>query len=323
MADEVTNETTTEQSVPVTTVEDLQKMIDAEVKTTYHVPDEKAEAEPTEIAKEPESATPEIPDDVFAEARKFGISRSQVKTMGVEQTKSMIERFKPVDETPKDDAPKDDAKPDDPAKPSQFAFENEDSLDPDTRANIKRLHEHYSQEIAKRDKNLEKLAGRLNALEQGHGQVSQFFEQQQAQQRAEAQRQLKAWYDTRFEEAGDDWQEVFGKGKIDSLKPDSEQFKNRMRVIEVAHALAMQFHEAGRPVPDNVFKVALLGEFEDYDTRIKQRKQAERVKRASDGRFISEPSASGKASDNGSGETFDRDAAIRKLAKTTGLNPGL
>lgn len=322
MADEVIQaaETVTETPV-VSSVEDLQKMIDAEAKAAYPVPEEKA-AEP-EVKAEEAPTAPEIPDDVYAEARQFGISRSQVKTMGVEQTKALIERFKPPTDQPKSETPKAETKPEEPAKPSTFAFENEDSLDPDIRANIKRLHEHYSQEIAKRDKNLETLAGRLNALEQEHGQVSQFFEQQQAQQRAEAQRQLKAWYDTRFEEAGEDWQEVFGKGKIDSLKPDSEQFKNRMRVIEVAHALAMQFHEAGRPVPDNVFKVALLGEFEDYDTRIKQRKQAERVKRASDGRFISEPSASGKASDNGSGEAFDRDAAIRKLAKTTGLNPGL
>lgn len=310
MADEVTPipETTEPVTAEVTSVEELQKMIDAEAK---------AAAAP-EPAPEPETVPePEIPDDVFAEARQFGISRSQVKTMGTDQTKALIERFKPKPEPEKPDPVQDE-----PVQVKPFAFENEDSLDPDTRANIRRLHEHYSQEIAKRDKNLETLAGRLNALEQGHGQVSQFFEQQQARQQADAQRQLKAWYDTRFEEAGEDWQEVFGKGAIDSLKPDSEQFKNRMRVIEVAHALAMQFHEAGRPVPDNVFKVALLGEFEDHDARIRQRKQAERVKRASDGRFISEPSTS-KATDNQQGGAFDRDAAIRRLAKTTGLPAGL
>lgn len=267
----------------------IDKMLNDEQPVETEQPEQPEAVEQPEETQEPQE--PEIPADLYDAARRVGITKSQVRAMGEDATRAMVERWsRPTQEPESKPEPK-AQQPEQPKSAAQraaeFTLENADSLDPDTRANIQRLYDH----IAPGLKRTEEVAGRLETLESTLSQVTQFIGHVQEMQARQQHADAIARFDRVLDSMGEDWHEVFGKGQSHTLDRNSQQFKNRDELADLVGAMFPAGEQIDPKKYERVVRGLAVGQFEEHATKVRQRQQAARVARSSDGRWQSSAEA--------------------------------
>lgn len=114
--------------------------------------------------------------------------------------------------------------------------------------------------------------------------VKSLEEQMMRQQAVAAQeysRRIDEQIDGFFDELGDEFSAMFGKGRMADIKPDSEQAKNRVRVAKMAEDLMRGDVAAGRQMRDlkKALNSGLRGEFTDEVEKITRRQLSKQVEK--------------------------------------------
>lgn len=263
----------------------LDKMLDDErgAATEPEAPAETDAPEPEKV-QEPADETPaELPSDLLASARSIGITKSQARLMGEDAVRALIGRFTTAEpEETEEVAETPAAKPAKPGKApesDEFAID-ESSLDPETVAIVRRLHDHY----APRVKKAEAVADEVAALKSQLSQVSQFFERQQAQV---LHQQAVTRFDAAIESLGEGWHDVLGEGPSLALDRKSDHFSNRDQLADLIGAIFPPGSTVDEARYAKVLRGLANGQFEEHATKISKRQQSARIHRAQDGKFQS------------------------------------
>ena|GEM_PF-5110662 len=142
--------------------------------------------------------------------------------------------------------------------------------------------EEYPEELVARDRFMQNTIASLQQQLQQVGGIAQGFQAQREKAREE-------WLDSQFDKLGQP--EVFGKGPMRAIKPDSPEAKARMVLVQAYHRLtgdAFANDEAG-------FQRGHRALFHDEIKRAEQKKVADKLRDAA-GQFVS-PSKGGKSPD--------------------------
>lgn len=197
---DVAESPTAEQTADMASLEHISKAMQEEPETTT----EPAEAAATETEEadgdeQAEEKTPVIPEDLKASALAAGFDEEELAAFTPAQLKAMI---RVASKTP---AP----------APTLFPAEMVSAVTPEAIAKIKEEHgEDIAGIIEAQEKRIAALTGHMQATIQA----------EQARQAAETTRVLN----TMFDEAGDEYAPIFGKGD----KVTDEQWRTRDKIIQ-------------------------------------------------------------------------------------------
>lgn len=119
-------------------------------------------------------------------------------------------------------------------------------------------------------KQLKELKAENENLKSSHEQI---VSRDVQQKRAEATKEI----DSLFGELSDDFTDLVGKGEHKSLKQDSVQFKNRVKVVAMMKATAQGLHAAGQTVPEKkaLFDMSIQNLFKKEVVRKSEKAQSD------------------------------------------------
>jgi hypothetical protein len=171
---------------------------------------------------------------------------------------------------------------------------------------LKAVANGYSQ-IAAQVNQLSQIPAYVQQMEQVVGQLAQELNYRIFELNAER-------FDNFISGLGDDWQDTFGQGSISSLDQNSEQFKNRMRILTAAQTLDTAGRATGlnRSPSRSLWERGFRVEFGDAQTKkaveAEKKKLANGLKKQAN-RITHRPTASRGRDDMPQGE----ERAVRNL----------
>lgn len=234
-------------------------------------PEPVAEYEPTE--PEPAAPADEFGADLLAQANFYGISAEEARAY--DSPKALMLAMTAIDRNnlrvakehfgssygpqPSQPAPQlqpqqfQPLAPQQPQQPPKLgAFEklklelNPEEFDEKSIAALNQVNEHYDKLMREQ---AEMVAAQNQALLALNEQFTQITSRQQAEAHAEFTREM----DTFFTKLGDEFTDVFGKGDLKSLLPNSPQWTSRQQLVEEMELLRWVDAQANRPrSPDSL-----------------------------------------------------------------------
>jgi len=143
----------------------------------------------------------------------------------------------------------------------------EDEFDEKLVKQLKGMKEHFQSQMQAMAQQNQMMGGVL-------GQMVQKAQNEQAQV---FRQRLDGWVDKQ----GEAWEDVFGKGSIDAMKPDSKPAQNRIKVVQQLAALANGYQTSGQPLPpeDVLLEMARDAAFPEKRTASERNKIASTLKK--------------------------------------------
>ena len=236
--------------------------------------------EPNADTGEGESTEVVVDPDLLAEAETLGLSREFAEGLGksgmLEQALSQWD-LRALQIGKQEVGPAEVAGEVKPAPTKELpddAFKielaDEDS-DPEIVKAIKGMNAHYAP-----------VLGEVKKL------TAQLAETQEQLMRERVQKQT-AWFDSKYADLGDEWTEVLGKQVDRNMNERSDQYKNRVRLVEAMNALDIGYKAQGKQLSDDVlFNRALRTEFGDSIAAQERKKLAGQVQK-SKGSIVARP----------------------------------
>ena len=226
-----------DENVASEDAEDGDKEREPELEGEGEVEDEKTDDEPKDEPKR------EALDDELVEiAIRAGLPMSAVKhfpdNASLERAvRDMIEKNAPKEERKEGDEEKDPL---------------EDlTLDPD----------EYDENIIKI---VDELKGQIKELKSKLGEIDEERERVKALERDKQFQSFVNEFESEIDRLSDVGEKLFGKGKLDDLEKNSEQYKNRISLFTEVSRLAEAYSNSGEPVKlDKLVKVATNMLFDD------------------------------------------------------------
>jgi len=147
----------------------------------------------------------------------------------------------------------------------------------------------------------------------------------QDEQQLRRQEEFTLMVDKYFDSLGDEYKDIFGKGPLRDLKPESPQYKARVGVVEEADVLAFAYRTAGRTLPNEpelLDRARRMLHAEKAEA--KARREVSEKLRDRQGQFVARPTAraGGAADDLPKGEERARQKVAEFLEKRGRSLPG-
>jgi hypothetical protein len=219
------------------------------------IPAKGAEETTRTKGKEKEVDAPTFSDELLARAEKLGLSKEEVADFGTEEAANkaltLFEKKSTATGTQTEQKPDSDAN----KNAATAAFKkyevklDPNVFDPEIIETVNGINEHYS-------KQFEAMEGQLN-------EARQSLNRQQALQ---FEQQFDGW----IKELGDGYKDVLGDGRGAEMDKKSEQFGNRVKVLDEMETIAAGFVKTGKQVPPygELFEKALASVFKDKQKEI-------------------------------------------------------
>lgn len=181
--------------------------------------------------------TPQVDDSLLERAVKAGIPLAKAKGFTSENLEAAVEALESAKPETKADA-------EEKKEAEKVTFD--DLLD-----------EGFDPRLVER---LNKVAGRIEQLEQEKSQLKQNLEQLSQRSSSQAEQDAIADFDGRISALGEDFKEVFGEGSLTKLDRGSTPHKLRTEVLEEMGSMAAGYQAVNKPVPDidTLFKRAVF-----------------------------------------------------------------
>lgn len=150
-------------------------------------------------------------------------------------------------------------------EPLEIKFDNEADLDPEVVKQIKAINEHNSKAFESMSKFTNDLGKQLTITQQAIAN--------------QADQKVSDRIESMFGELGDDYKDLVGTGRGETLDENSNQFTNRVSIINAMKAIdQVAFDSKQRMKPlDKVFKQAVKQVFSDKQAEITNKKVAKSV----------------------------------------------